>query len=75
MYANEVLGYVPPVTETNEKYIAVMMVQKWLDMGLSEATVIRKWNGCGGQICKGINAHGQEYDTEAYRLKALSYLR
>jgi len=75
MWSIETIGYVAPVTETNEKYIATLMVQKWLDAGYSEATIFRKWNGGDGTIKSGYNRHGQYYDTEAYRLKALAYLR
>lgn len=75
MWSKETLGYVAPVTETNEMYVATLMVQKWLKQGYSENTIFRKWNGGDGSIKSGINAYGQEYDTKGYELKALSYLR
>lgn len=64
-----------PVTEVNEKYVATMIVEKWIEMGYDDATILRKWNGGDGRIKSGYNKYGVWYDTEAYAKKGLAYLR
>lgn len=75
MWSAETIGYVAPVTEVNEMYVATLMVQKWIDAGYSDATIFRKWNGGDGRVKAGYNEHGVYYDTGAYALKALAFLQ
>lgn len=74
MWSKEVLGYVAPVTETNEKYIAIMMVQKWLAAGYSEKDIFLTWNAGSPVVRSGVNKHGVQYDSGAYAQKAFRYL-
>jgi hypothetical protein len=74
MWSKEVLGYVAPVTEINEKYIATMMVQKWLAQGHTEKEIFLMWNAGRPVEVRGINKHGVQYDSGAYAKRALAYL-
>lgn len=70
----EVIGYVPPMTEINSKYVAVMKVQEWLNEGRSEKQIFLSWNaGERAKKCgKGTNKHGVKYDSCSYITKALT---
>lgn len=74
MWSKETIGYVAPVTETNEMYIATLMVQKWLAQGYTEKEIFLMWNAGRPIEVKGTNKHGVEYDSGAYARKALAYL-
>ncbi len=76
MWSKETIGYVAPLSKTNEMYVATLMVQKWLDKGYSDADVLRTWNqGHRGQCKKGTNSYGVKYNSCAYEVKGLSFLR
>ena len=73
----EVAGRVLPMSDRNEEYVAIMMIQKWLDSGLSTAKVILRWNhpagvvnGCG----KGVNAQGVAWNSCLYQKLVLALL-
>lgn len=50
------------------------MVQKWLNQGYTTAEIARMWNGGSTEVKKGVNDHGQAYDTELYSHLVLSKL-
>jgi len=75
MWATEVLGYVPPMTPTNEYYVAAVKVSQWMEQGLSEAQIAGKWNtGRVGPCIRGINRHNVPYDSCEYERKVLAQL-
>ena len=49
-YATDVLGYVPPMTEVNEKYVAVSKINEWIGYGWSDDDVIINWNHPAGRV-------------------------
>ena len=51
-----------------------MKIQAWLNQGYTEAEVARKWNGGTSEAKRGINKHGEAYDTELYARMVLSLL-
>jgi len=69
MYAKDILGYVPEMTEINEKYVTVMKIQSWLDDGLTPEQIALKWNhpaGLAYGCSSGYNSKGVWYDSCAY---------
>jgi hypothetical protein len=72
-YSNKVLGYTPEQTEVNEKYVAVRMVEYWLDGRYEIEDIPLLWNGGSTKIKKGVNRWGIRYDTEAYQLAVLNH--
>lgn len=74
LYAKITLGYIPPRTYINEKYVAAKMVERWLKQGMSAYQIGLAWNGGTAVEKKGINKYGQEYDTAAYARSLLAYL-
>jgi len=73
-YANIVLGYVPPRTYINERYVAVQMIQRWLNQGYTPYEIGLKWNGGEAKEKSGVNRYGQKFDTAVYGRKLLAYL-
>lgn len=74
-YSTEVAGRVLPMSPENEEYVAIRMIESWLDRGLSDAQVVLKWNhpagvvnGCGS----GVNAHGVKWDSCSYQKNVLA---
>lgn len=74
LHSQIILGYIAPRTQVNEEYIATKMVQRWLDRGYTAKEIALIWNGGQPVIKRGVNAHGQEYDTGAYATTVLAYL-
>jgi len=73
MWSTEVLGYVAPVTEVNEKYIATIKVQKWLEQGYTEKDIFLIWNAGRPHEVSGVNKWGVRFDSGLYARKALAY--
>lgn len=74
-YAKKVLGYVPRRSYINERYVAVLMIQKWLNQGYSVYEIGLIWNGGEAKEKKGINSHGQEYDSARYARTVVAYYK
>lgn len=74
-WSTETIGYVAPLTEINEKYVATLMVEKWLEKGYSEKDIFLTWNAGRPVGVKGVNKHGVKYDSGAYARKALAYFK
>ncbi len=68
-HSKEVLGYVAPVTYTNEVYVTSHIIQKWIDSGLNDYQIGLKYNGGEVKAKKGINKFGVRYDSGAYAKK------
>ena len=66
MWSREVIGYVAPMTRTNERYVAAHKVQKWLDAGRTTEECALAWNSGGFVHRVGINSHGIAYNTYEY---------
>lgn len=75
LYAREVLGYVPRRSYINERYVAVRMIQKWLNQGYSTYEIGLIWNGGEPREKKGINSHGIEYDSARYARTVVAYYK
>lgn len=75
-YAMETIGYVPPMTKINSKYVTAMKVQKWLDSGRTETQIFLAWNaGTNAKKCsKGTNKYGVKYDSCTYVAKGMKLL-
>ena len=64
MWSKEVAGRVLPFTEQNEHYVAVRMIKKWVNDGLSARQVALKWNSGRYDKCiEGVNKQGVSYDS------------
>ena len=73
MWSIEHIGYVAPQTPTNEMYVGVLQVQKWLERGYTEKDVFLSWNAGSPVERKGINKWGIKFDSGLYARKALAY--
>lgn len=72
LYAEEVLGYMPKMTVTNEEYVTAVKVQRWLNAGYTAGDIALLWNqGHLGECSSGRNDYGVWYDSCAYREKVL----
>lgn len=74
LFAKEVLGYIPKRSYINERYVAVIKVNRWLKQGYTAYQIGLIWNGGEPVEKKGVNKHGQEYDSAQYSRRVLSYL-
>jgi len=74
LYANEVLGYVPPRTYINERYVAAVKIERWLRSGYSAREIALIWNGGEPVEKSGVNRYGVVYDTARYARNVLTYL-
>lgn len=74
MWSKDVLGYVPPMTKTNELYVAVNKIQKWLDQGYTAEQVATIWNSGGPVHKSGVNGRGVAYNTYTYAQAVLKHL-
>lgn len=74
-HSSLVYGEVKPKTPEREWFVAVTVIERWLDEGLSEAQVALRWNAGGATRCSsGINKYGVKYDSCAYQRKVLAQL-
>jgi len=66
-WGREVLGYTPTLTPATERYVALKMIQKWIDQGLSARQIAWKWNSGRHDKCiEGVNKHNVEYSSCKY---------
>lgn len=74
-WSTQILGYVAPRTLINERYVAVRMVDSWLNQGLSERQIALMWNqGTPGPCRAGVNKYGVPYDSCQYAAKVLAFI-
>ena len=74
MWSTDTIGYVAPVTQVNEMYVATLKVQHWLDVGYTEKDIFLIWNAGRPVEVRGINKHGEKYDSGLYAQRGLTYL-
>lgn len=75
LFAQEVYGEFKEMTPQRERYVVTMMVQKWVDEGMSASQIALRWNAGGATRCSsGINSKGVAYDSCAHVAKVLAYL-
>ena len=75
MWSREVAGRVLPLTEANEYYVATMKIRNLVEAGYSDADIALSWNqGSRGECRRGVNRHGVNYDSCAYKAKVLAAL-
>ena len=74
MFAKEVLGYIPPRTYNNERYVVIKKAEAWLNAGYTPGAIALMWNGGTPVVKSGVNQYGVPYDTGKYRHKVLAYL-
>lgn len=74
--SKEVLGYIAPQTRVNERYVTTIVIQRWLDKGLTVKEIAYKWNhpaalvnGCSA----GTNSQGVPYDSCKYAQSLVAY--
>lgn len=73
VWSQEVLGYVPALTEHTERYVALKKIQGWLNQGLTARQIALKWNSGRHDKCvKGVNRQGVAYDSCTYSEKVVS---
>ena len=74
-HSMQVYGKVLEKTPEREWYVAVRMIQKWLDEGYSEAQIALIWNqGNPGECHAGTNSKGVPFNSCDYRDKILALL-
>lgn len=68
-YAQQVYGEYREMTPEREWYVAVMMIDGWLNRGYDVGAVARTWNqGNTGPCVRGVNKHNVPYDSCAYQV-------
>ena len=74
-HSSLVYGEVKTKTPEREWFVAVTVIDMWLNEGLSEAQVALRWNAGGARQCSsGVNKYGVKYDSCAYQKKVLAQL-
>lgn len=76
-YSNQVAGRVLPHNPENEEYVAMKMIETWLEQGLSTKQAILRWNHPAGVrtgCSSGVNAHGVAWNSCDYQEKVLAIL-
>lgn len=69
-----VLGEVVEQTKTNQLYVALHMIDRYLNQGYSPRQIALIWNqGDGGECRRGTNKWGMSYDSCHYADLFLSY--
>lgn len=63
-----------PVTPINELYVLSYTIEAQKDQGYSDYEIALIHNGGSIKEKKGINSHGQKYDTKAYALDVMNIL-
>lgn len=68
------IGYLAPMTRVNERYVAIVKIQNWLNQGKSAKEIALLWNqGNLRQCSKGTNDLGVRYDSCGYVIAVLAY--
>lgn len=76
-WSKHVLGYVAPMTDVTEYYVAVHKIQYHINQGYDDAAIAAIWNSGSPnnwESKRGINKHGVEYDVPGYVTKVLAHL-
>ena len=71
-HSQKVLGYVAPITYTNEVYVTAHIVQEWIDQGKSDYQIGLLYNGGELKAKKGVNKYGVRYDSGSYANKLVA---
>ncbi len=70
IWSKEVIGYVPKMSYINEKYVAMVKVEKWTKQGYSPFQIALIWNGGVPREKKGtkrgINGKKYRYNSGNY---------
>jgi len=67
LWSEEVSGRVMPFTPQNEMYVALKMIDTWIEVGLSDRQILWKWNSGRHDKCiEGVNKHGVNYSSCDY---------
>ncbi len=78
MWSKKHLGYVPPRTYTNQKYVVMLQVQEWINQGYSNRAIALLYNhpASKGVVCgKGFNERQKvEWDSCSYAERLLARL-
>lgn len=75
LWSKEVTGRVLPFNETNEEYIALKMIDKWISYGYTDRQIAWIWNSGRADTCiSGVNRHNVQYDSCSYADKVLAIL-
>lgn len=75
-YSMDVLGYVAPRSEINDKYIVASKAEEWINKGQTAQRILLSWNGGEGakKCSSGVNKFKVKYDSCAYVTKGLAIL-
>lgn len=68
------LGYIPPRTATNERYVAVLKIQHLINQGYTDYQIGLIWNHGRPREVRGINSYGVEYDSALYARAILRHI-
>ncbi len=75
IWSKEVAGGELAFTQINEEYVALMMVQKWINIGMSDRQIFWMWNSGRSDRCiEGTNKYGVKYSSCQYAHRALAYI-
>jgi hypothetical protein len=75
-HSQQVYGQVMEKTPDREWFVAVTMIERWIEHGHSEMDISKIWNqGHTGKCSSGVNKHGVRYDSCAYVKKVLALLK
>lgn len=75
MWARQMLGYVPRGSYHNQRLVVAMVVQEWIDEGLSVRAIAWRYNSGRADKCiSGTNRHGARYNSCAYADAVLAML-
>lgn len=76
LHSMQVYGEIREKTPEREWYVAVTMIERWLESGHDERAIARLWNqGNVGQCVRGVNKHGVRYDSCAYQEAIVNNIR
>lgn len=68
------IGYLAPMTRINERYVAIVKIQHWLNEGKTASQIALLWNqGNLSKCSSGVNDYGVKYDSCEYVRVVLAY--
>ena len=77
VYSKQVAGRILPMTPSNEEYVALKMIEFWLEKGYTTAQVVLNWNhplGVKNGCSSGVNSKGVKWNSCDYQRKVLSLM-
>lgn len=75
-HSQEIYGAVLEKTPDREWFVAVSMIEKWIEEGLSDSQIALLWNqGHAGKCSSGVNKYGVKYDSCAYARQVIAYIK